>query len=145
MGALRIAVCLLGAGLAAPLIFRAQLLSQQGPIEPRLRPAPSSKQPDEKPPVNLRADATLVLVPVQVTDNRNRPVAGLGREEFKIFDDGVEQNIASFSKEDDPIALCLVYDVSSSMGGNTKTAWAMAHEAVRVANVGDELCAVTLA
>ncbi len=145
MGALRIAACLLGTGLAAPLIFRAQLFSQQGPIEPRLRPAPSSKQPDDKPRVNLRTDATLVLVPVQVTDKRNRPVTGLDREEFKIFDDGVEQKIASFSKEDDPIALCIVYDVSSSMGGNTKKAWYEAREALRVADVGDELCAVTLA
>jgi Ca-activated chloride channel homolog len=144
MGARRIVVYLLGAGLAAPVIFRARLLSQQGPIEPRLKPAPPSTQAQDKPRVNLRVDATLVLVPVQVTDKRNRPVTGLNREDFKIFDDAVEQQIASFSKEDDPIALCIVYDVSSSMGGNTKMSWYAANEAIRVADVGDELCAVTL-
>ncbi len=71
-------------------------------------------------------------------------MGGLEKENFKVYDDQIEQQIVSFSREDDPLALCIVYDVSSSMGGNTKGAWGMAHEAVRVANPGDELCAVTL-
>ncbi len=136
----KIVAFVVAAGLAKPLAFQAQ-----GPIEPRLRPAPSSSSnPADAPRVNLRANTTLVLVPVGVTDHRNRPVGGLEKENFKVYDDQVEQQITSFSMEDDPIALCIVYDVSSSMGGNTKMAWNMAHEAVKVANPGDELCAVTL-
>jgi hypothetical protein len=39
-----------------------------------------------------RADATLVLVPVQVTDHRTAPLTGLDREDFKIFDDDIPQS-----------------------------------------------------
>jgi Ca-activated chloride channel family protein len=134
MGARNIIVYVIAAGLATPLLFRAQ-----GPIEPR-----TSKQPNN-PGVNLRADATLVLIPVEVSDHKNRPVAGLAREDFKVYDDQLEQQIVSFSMEDDPIAICLVYDVSSSVGGNTMLAWGIAHGVVQLANPGDELCVVTLA
>ncbi len=145
MRAGKIAGCLLAAGLAAPLVFLGQLLfAQQGPIQPRPTPAPPAPL-DDKPRVNLRAETNLVLVPTAVTDNRNRPVGGLAKEDFEVYDDQVRQEIVSFAKEDDPLAFCIVYDVSSSMGGNTKTAWEMAHYVIQHAMPGDELCAVTLA
>ena len=94
--------------------------ARQGPIEPRpkadpqARPKEDSKQDDESH-VNMRIDTTLVLVPVEVSDALNRPVSGLEKENFKIFDDKVEQKIVSFAMEDDPIAVGLVFDVSGSM------------------------------
>lgn len=128
---------LAGAGLILP----AALLAQ--PIEPRVKPAPQKQQQeDTTPPVRLRADANLVLVPVEVSDSKNRTVTGLGRENFRIFDNQIEQSITAFSMDDDPLALCLVYDVSSSMGGNTMGAWNSAREYAHLANPGDEFCAV---
>lgn len=130
-------VCLLvGGGISLCLLA-------QGPIEPRIHPGTQPKQADPK--VNLRANATLVLVPIQVNDKMNRPVGGLDPENFKVYDDQVEQKIISFSMEDDPVAIGLVYDVSGSMGGNTKMAWSMAHDTVKLANPGDEMCVVTVA
>lgn len=136
-------VYLVGLSLAAPALFHAQ-----GPIEPRLRPSPQKQQQekeDDAPPVRLRADANLVLVPVEVSDKKNRTVTGLTKENFKVFDDQVEQTISAFSRDDDPLALCLVYDVSSSMGGNTMGAWYSARDYVHLANPGDEFCAVLVA
>ena len=143
MGARKIIAYLVAAGLATPLVFRAQ-----GPIEPSGRAAAAADAASKRahdPPVDLRTGATLVLVPVGVSDNKNRPVAGLTKEDFKIYDDQVEQKIVSFSMEDEPLAICLVYDVSSSMGGNSRLAWAMANLVVRHAGPGDDFCVVTLA
>jgi Ca-activated chloride channel family protein len=141
MRAGKIMAYVVAAGLATPLLFRAQ-----GPIEPGgSAPADAPSKRARDPRVDLRTDATLVLVPVEVSDNRNRPVGGLSREDFKVYDDQVEQKIVSFSMEDDPLAICLVYDVSSSMGGNTRGAWNTAHRVVQLSDPGDEFCVVTLA
>jgi Ca-activated chloride channel homolog len=67
-------------------------------------------------PPSFRADTTLVLVPVSVTDPGNRYVLGLGREHFHLLEDGVEQTITSFSNEDAPLSVGFLVDASGSMG-----------------------------
>ncbi|HTB20186.1 MAG TPA: VWA domain-containing protein [Bryobacteraceae bacterium] len=93
----------------------------------------------------LRIDTTLVLVPVEVSDALNRPVSGLEKQNFRVFDEKVEQKIISFSMEDDPIAVGLVFDISGSMAGDLPE---MRHAAARffkTSNPGDEFCLVELA
>src|SRR5690349_18116667 len=68
------------------------------------------------PPVNLRIDKNLVLVPVTVSDPANRLVLGLEKQHFRIFDDKVEQTITQFAMDDAPLAVGLVFDISGSMG-----------------------------
>ena len=60
-----------------------------------------------------------MLVPVEVSDRLNRPVNGLEKQNFHVFDDQAEQKIVSFSMEDDPIAVGLVFDISGSMGARS--------------------------
>ena len=57
-----------------------------------------------------------MLVPVSVCDPQNRPVTGLEKEHFRVFDDHVEQTITHFSMDDEPVAVGLVFDISGSMG-----------------------------
>jgi len=64
---------------------------------------------------NLRVDLKEVLVPVSVTDGLDRPVTTLSRNSFRILEDGVEQPITSFSQEDEPVSLGLLFDTSGSM------------------------------
>lgn len=73
----------------------------------------------------LQVNVDLVMVPVTVTDQRNRPVTGLRREHFQVFEDRVEQEIVSFGAEDVPLSIGIVFDVSGSMGASI----AMAREA----------------
>lgn len=47
----------------------------------------------------IRVDVRQVLVPVVVTDSENRHVAGLRRDDFLVFEDGVEQKLTGFSVE----------------------------------------------
>lgn len=89
-------------------------------IQPRRRPSASRKGEageSSMPSANLRVDTNLVLVPATVNDGLNHPVTGLEKENFKVFDDKVEQTITSFSTEDEPVALGFIFDTSGSMNG----------------------------
>ena len=63
----------------------------------------------------FRAHADLVLIPVTVTDDVNRFVLGLQKEDFQLFEDGVEQNVSMFSGEDAPLSVGVLFDKSASM------------------------------
>src|SRR5690242_238065 len=119
----------LGLGLAAALAALGQVT-----IQPR--PKPADKEPAPKP--TLRVDSTLVLVPVSVNDPLNRPVSGLDKENFRLYDDRVEQEITQFSMDDEPVAVGLVFDTSGSMGDKLKRSRMAAREFFRTANPEDE-------
>jgi Ca-activated chloride channel family protein len=86
----------------------------------------------------LRIDSNLVLVPVSVCDPMNRPVTGLEKEHFKIFDDHVEQTLTHFSMDDEPVAVGLVFDISGSMGSKLRLARQAAAQFFKTANPDDE-------
>lgn len=67
----------------------------------------------------IRLSTDLVSVTVSVTDSAGRMVTGLEKENFKIYDDNLEQEIAFFSNEDSPITLGVIYDISGSMNDLT--------------------------
>ena len=102
-----------GVLLCAPLVFRAQVALPS-------REKAASNAPDSVPRSDLRIDRTEVLVPVAVNDAYNRPVSGLEKENFRVFDDKIEQVITSFSMEDEPVAVGLVFDTSGSMSGTER-------------------------
>jgi VWFA-related protein len=87
-------------------------------------------------------DRTEVLVPVAVNDTYNRPVAGLDKDNFRIFDDKIEQPITSFSMEDEPVAVALVFDTSGSMSGTEREERRAASEFFKTANPEDEFALV---
>lgn len=62
----------------------------------------------------IRFDTSLVTVPVTVVDRYGRYAPLLKRENFKIFEDGVEQKIAYFATTDQPLTVVLVIDTSGS-------------------------------
>jgi Ca-activated chloride channel homolog len=64
---------------------------------------------------NLRLDVRLILVPVSVTDALDRPITTLSQESFRLLEDDVEQRITSFTREEAPVSLGLLLDVSGSM------------------------------
>ncbi|MGI8811313.1 MAG: VWA domain-containing protein [Pyrinomonadaceae bacterium] len=56
----------------------------------------------------------IVTVPVRVMDRKGRFIAGLAKENFKVFEDGVEQQIEFFTNESQPFTVALVLDMSYS-------------------------------
>src|SRR5579862_3699073 len=67
------------------------------------------------PEARLRVDSALAQIPVHVTTVDGASVTNLGRENFKILEGGVEQQITHFSKDDAPVSVGLVFDTSGSM------------------------------
>lgn len=78
--------------------------------------APTST--DAQPPVEdgevISVDTNLVTIPVKISDRDNKFIAGLKKEDFKVFENDVEQEIAYFSNEEQPFTVALVLDMSIS-------------------------------
>lgn len=93
----------------------------------------------------LHVDVDRVLVPVTVTDSMNRPVLGLERRHFSIFEDDQRQVVRDFSDEDAPISVGLVLDLSGSMGNKFVIEREAVEQFFRNANSQDDYCVVTFA
>lgn len=63
----------------------------------------------------VKVDTSLVNLNVRVIDRANRPVNDVRQDEFKVFEDGVPQQIFSFTRAEVPISYGLVVDNSGSM------------------------------
>lgn len=62
----------------------------------------------------VRINATLVTIPVSVLDRDGRFISGLRKEDFRIFEDGGEQQVAYFATTEEPFTVALVIDTSGS-------------------------------
>ena len=62
----------------------------------------------------FRSSVTQVRVDAQVVSN-GRPVAGLSKDDFVIYDEGAPQPLVYFGHEDEPVTVLLLLDVSGSM------------------------------
>lgn len=94
------------------------------------------------PQCSIRVDANLVLVPVTVTDVWGTPFRGLTRDAFRIFEEGVEQQLQCFASQDAPISLGIVFDASGSMEGKLRESRAAIANLLRTVTQGDEFFAV---
>src|SRR5262249_26378496 len=83
-------------------------------------------------------DVQLVQLPVSVLDKDGRPINGLGKTDFDVFEDGVSQEISLFKHEDVPISVGLVIDNSGSMHNKRERVNSAALSFVRESNPEDE-------
>jgi Ca-activated chloride channel family protein len=97
-------------GLACVLLAGAWAAQEPNP---RVETSSQASAADSTPRIHL--DVKLVLIPVAVTDNKDRPFRGLQKENFRLTDEGDVQEISSFSNEDAPVSVGVVFDASSSM------------------------------
>jgi Ca-activated chloride channel homolog len=94
---------------------------------------------------SLRVDVDLALVNVTVTDVHNHAITGLTQENFRVFEDNVEQEILHFYSEDIPISIGLILDLSGSMTNKYTKMREAAAQFLMQANPQDEFFAVILA
>jgi Ca-activated chloride channel homolog len=109
-----------------------------GPLTPVVPPeqAKSSGNP-------IRTEVTLALVNVTATDPYGRIVTGLEKENFRVFEDGIEQEIVAFSSEDVPVSIGLIFDMSGSMSDKIQKARQAAVQFLQTANPRDEFFLVS--
>jgi VWFA-related protein len=82
---------------------------KQGPIQPK----PTQ---EEEAPYALKVEVPLVNVDLTVVDRNGNIVTGLQREHFRIYQDGVEQEIVAFAPTEAPITTVLVVETTPAIG-----------------------------
>jgi Ca-activated chloride channel family protein len=91
----------------------------------------------------LKVDVDLVLVPVTITDPMNRLVTGLDKVNFQLFEGNAAQEIRTFSSEDAPVSLGVIFDSSGSMASKMERAKDAVVEFFKTANPQDEFFMIT--
>src|SRR5215813_3895592 len=89
-------------------------------------------------PFKLSVNVDLTEVHVNVTDDNDRPIGNLKKENFRIYEDKSEQNISVFKHEDIPVSLGLVIDNSRSIEPRKQRLDSAALSFVRKGNAEDE-------
>jgi Ca-activated chloride channel family protein len=79
----------------------------------------------------FRVRVEMVTLPVVVTDPTGTTVKNLKKEDFKVFEDGVPQEIAGFAAVEEPISVALMLDVSGSTASDLRR---IQDEAIRFVN-----------
>src|SRR5438128_1892660 len=75
----------------------------------------------QKDQQTLSVNVDLVNVLFTVADKTGKFVTGLGKEDFKVFEDDKPQSISNFSNETNlPLSVALVFDTSGSIMGRLK-------------------------
>jgi Ca-activated chloride channel family protein len=91
----------------------------------------------------LKVAVDLVLVPVTITDPMSRLVTGLEKENFELFEGNAKEEIKSFSSEDAPVSLGVIFDSSGSMSSKMDRAKDAVVEFFKTANPQDEFFMIT--
>jgi Ca-activated chloride channel homolog len=90
----------------------------------------------------FRSDTRLVVLHASVTDHRGKLVTDLGKDSFKVFENGQPQTVTLFRREDVPVSLGIVIDNSGSMMTKRARVEAAALAMVRDSNREDEVFVV---
>src|SRR5712671_3157775 len=86
-----------------------------GNRQPATQDAPAKSGPEEVDAGDIvKVDTTLVTIPVSVMDRDGRYVPNLRKEDFRVWEDGVEQQVAYFASTEKPFTVALVIDTSGS-------------------------------
>jgi len=117
--------------------------AKDAPKDKTDKPEEVAKQTLVSPVLNthvrpMKVDVDLVLVPVTITDPLNRLVTGLDKENFQLFEGSAQQEIRTFSSEDAPVSLGVIFDTSGSMSSKIDRARDAVVEFFKTANPQDE-------
>jgi Ca-activated chloride channel family protein len=130
--------CTIIAGSLVVCLLFSRPADSQPPVASSSDSADAEKAPDPEHELKLSANTTLVQIPVGVTDAQNRYVLGLHKDDFRLFEDNVEQTVAVFSGEDAPLSIGLVFDESGSMGYKLRNSIGAVSEFLKAMTPDDE-------
>src|SRR5271170_1556618 len=116
--------------LLSSVLLSAALLSSQSKTPPPVG--------DDSGPT-FRTDTRLVILPVSVADKSGRLITNLPQQAFKVFENGAEQPIKVFKREDVPVSLGIIIDNSGSMREKRQKVETAAVDLVKASNHQDEV------
>ena len=110
---------------------------------PKSKPQLESKSPQaasqKQKGLVYGVNVDLVVVHTSVYDKVGHFVSGLKKENFKVFEDGIEQTISSFSQEDVPVSMGILVDLSGSMRTKVEQVTKAALAFIRASNPQDQV------
>jgi Ca-activated chloride channel family protein len=128
----------------------AQVSIEDVHVAPRVEPAKPNPLDSVDPSLRthtrpMKVDVSLVLIPVTITDPMNRLVTGLDKENFEVFENKDPQELKSFSSEDAPVSIGVIFDMSGSMSSKIERAREAVIEFFKTANPQDEFFMIAFA
>ena len=122
------------------LLLASARCSAQIPVDVPPPPPPQGQQGQQGTPQGgkIRVDVNLVVLHTTVLDDRGKFVDGLTQENFRVFEDKVEQKLSIFKREDIPVSMGLVIDNSGSMRDKRPRVNEAALTLVQASNPQDE-------
>ena len=107
--------------LGTSLLSAQQQPQSQKPVEtPPATPPPAQEVPQQSG-ITIKIPVNLVDVLFTVLSRRNKLVSDLEKQDFKIFDDNIPQDIRFFSKQTDlPLRIGMLLDTSNSIRDRIK-------------------------
>ncbi len=102
---------------------------------------PSTQKPDNSV-VTITSDVRLVVLPVTVADKSGKLIPNLPQTAFKVFENGAEQPIKVFKREDVPVSLGIIIDNSGSMRDKRIKVETASADLVKASNPQDEVFVV---
>lgn len=115
------------------------------PAAPAPPPAEELPSASELKGYKIHSDVNLVLVDVTIRNSQGKILDNLKQEDFHLFEDGKEQKIQHFSRDELPLALALVVDRSGSVAPFLNELRHAAYETLRQLKPGDEVALFTFA
>jgi len=105
--------------LSAPTVQGQTTVKELPPPPPlwKPKPTPTPKPPEQEVLDVIKTTSNLVMVPVSITDQQGQAVQGLQVADFRLQEEGKQQEITGIGDpEQVPLAIALLFDVSSSTG-----------------------------
>ena len=116
--------------LLSSLLFLAIAAPGQNPLPP----------PPDTP--TFKSDTRLVVLPVTVADKSGKLIPNLQQKAFKVYENGAEQPIKLFRREDVPVSLGIIVDNSGSMRDKRVKVETASTDLVKASNPQDEVFVV---
>jgi Ca-activated chloride channel family protein len=112
---------------------------QDSGLQPQAQEAPANDQGNT---FVFKKQVEEVVLHASVFDDQRRPVTGLDRSAFSVFEEGQQQTITSFHTEDVPVAIGIVVDNSGSMRDKRDKVNQAVVNLIRASNPQDEVFVV---
>jgi Ca-activated chloride channel family protein len=125
--------------VALSLLAFSCLVWAQGTPKSSPQNAPPQQAPASSDDPTFTVGTRLVVLPVSVLDKSGKLVTDLQQKAFKVFENGIEQPIKVFRREDVPISLGIIIDNSGSMREKRQRVEAASLDLVRASNPQDEV------
>src|SRR6202035_5797219 len=118
--------------LLGALTVVASMLLAQAP------PAAQTKQLADDEPAVFKTDTNLIVLHASAIDKSGKLLTNLPQSAFKVFENGIEQPLKLFRREDVPVSMGLVIDNSGSMRDKRTRVAAASMAMVKASNPDDE-------